>query len=47
MRGVSQRLFEHSAAAVVRPDRYVFGHTTAELTLDELLQKLAQQLYLT
>ena len=41
VRGHFDRLFAHSRAAIVRPDRYVFGHTTADLTLDELISQLA------
>ena len=36
-RGSFDPLFEHASAAIVRPDRYVFGHTTDALSLDELL----------
>jgi 3-(3-hydroxy-phenyl)propionate hydroxylase len=45
--GHFDRLFESNGAAVVRPDRYVFGHTTAELSLDELIADLAGKLNLT
>ncbi len=43
-RGHFDRLFGTSAAAVVRPDRYVFGHTTESLSLDDLLAQLAEKL---
>jgi 3-(3-hydroxy-phenyl)propionate hydroxylase len=43
-RGRFDRLFEGSAAAVVRPDRYVFGHTSQSLSLDALLGELAARL---
>lgn len=46
VKGHFDRLFEHAAAAVVRPDRYVFGHTTEEVTLDDLLGELALKLTL-
>jgi len=45
-RGHFDRLFETSTATVVRPDRYVFGHTTATLDINELLARLAQKLCL-
>ena len=45
--GHFDRLFESNGAAIVRPDRYVFGHTTAELSLDELIADLAGKLNLT
>jgi len=47
IRGRFDRLFESSAAAVIRPDRYVFGHTTADVTLDVLIGELAGMLHLT
>lgn len=40
-------LLDHADAAVVRPDRYVFGHTTADVGIDDLLRSLATQLGLT
>lgn len=45
-RGHFDRLFEHAAAAVVRPDRYVFGHTSETLDLDGLLMALEGKLTL-
>lgn len=46
-----QGRFDEALAAVdaliVRPDRIVYGHTEAGLGLDDLLQQLAQALYLT
>ncbi|MGE0622054.1 MAG: bifunctional 3-(3-hydroxy-phenyl)propionate/3-hydroxycinnamic acid hydroxylase [Pseudomonadales bacterium] len=39
-------LFEQADVAIVRPDRYVFGHTTAETTADDLLGALAARLSL-
>ncbi|MFV2090017.1 MAG: hypothetical protein ACC642_05130 [Pseudomonadales bacterium] len=41
------RILEMAEAVVVRPDRYVFGHTTDNLTLDDLLRELATRLCLT
>jgi len=46
VKGHFDRLFEHSSAALVRPDRYVFGHTSKQLNLDQLLEQLGQKLYL-
>ena len=46
-RGHFDRLFEDNAAAIVRPDRIVFGHTTESTTLDALIGALAQKLHLT
>lgn len=45
-RGNLDRVFESSNAAVVRPDRYLFGHTTESLGLDDLLSVLEDRLYL-
>jgi 2-polyprenyl-6-methoxyphenol hydroxylase-like FAD-dependent oxidoreductase len=45
-KGHFDRLFESSSAALIRPDRYVFGHTTEQLNLDQLLQQLGQKLHL-
>jgi 3-(3-hydroxy-phenyl)propionate hydroxylase len=45
-RGKFDRLFESSAAAIVRPDRYTFGHTTDAITLDGLVTELATLLRL-
>ena len=47
VRGKFDRLFEHSDAAIVRPDRLVFGHTTPQLPLDGLVGLLAERLTLT
>ena len=47
VRGKFDRLFEDADAAIVRPDRLVFGHTTAELNLDRLVSLLAERLDLT
>ncbi len=46
VRGHFDRLFEKHAAAIVRPDRLVFGHTTSSVTLDELIELLAEKLAL-
>ena len=45
-RGHIDRLFGRAAAAVVRPDRYVFGHTDAATGLDDLIAALAEKLAL-
>ena len=47
VRGHFDRLFEEHAAAIVRPDRLVFGHTTDDCTLDQLIERLADKLALT
>ncbi|MGI9327141.1 MAG: bifunctional 3-(3-hydroxy-phenyl)propionate/3-hydroxycinnamic acid hydroxylase [Pseudomonadales bacterium] len=47
IRGRFDRLFEQHEAAVVRPDRLVFGHTTSGVTLDDLIESLADKLALT
>jgi hypothetical protein len=47
VRGHFDRLFEHATAAIVRPDRYVFGHTTTSMDINALLAELAQKLSLT
>lgn len=39
-------LFERSAAAIVRPDRHVFGHTDDETSLDDLISALGRQTFL-
>lgn len=46
-RGHIDQLFDHAAAAIVRPDRYVFGHTDAATGLDDLIAALADKLALT
>ncbi len=46
-RGHFDRLFKGSAAAIVRPDRIVFGHTTETTCLDDLVGALAENLHLT
>ena len=43
--GHFDQLFEHSDAAIVRPDRYVFGHTENDLDPDQLIELLAERLY--
>lgn len=47
VRGRFDALFEHADAAVVRPDRYVFGHTTDRLGANDLVRSLAERLSLT
>ncbi|MEM7019025.1 MAG: bifunctional 3-(3-hydroxy-phenyl)propionate/3-hydroxycinnamic acid hydroxylase, partial [Pseudomonadota bacterium] len=44
--GHFDRLFESASAVIVRPDRYVFGHTSDDLNLDDLLGQLGQKLSL-
>jgi len=46
VRGHFDRLFEDHEAAIVRPDRLVFGHTTSDCTLDQLIEALAEKLRL-
>lgn len=46
-RGKFDRLFGRADAAIVRPDRYVFGHTGENQGLDDLIAKLAHLLHLT
>ena len=46
VRGRLDRLFEKYDAAVVRPDRIVFGHTSADVTLNQLIADLAARLHL-
>ncbi len=46
VRGHFDRLFTGSQAVVVRPDRYVFGHTSDQLDLNQLLAQLADKLHL-
>ena len=44
--GALDRLFERHAAAVVRPDRYVFGVTDESTSLDDLVASLESKLVL-
>ncbi len=46
VRGHIDQLFQSSAAAIVRPDRLVFGHTDANVSLDDLVARLATALSL-
>jgi hypothetical protein len=46
VRGHFDRLFSHADAVIVRPDRYVFGHTTEELDLNGLIESLISKLAL-
>ena len=46
VRGNVDRVFESHNTAVVRPDRYLFGHTTNDLSLDALLSALEDRIYL-
>ena len=47
VRGRLDRLFDEHAAAIVRPDRVVFGHTTPSTSLDTLVAELVRRLHLT
>jgi len=44
--GKVDALFDAHAAAIVRPDRYVFGVTDAHLSLDDLMARLSTSLQL-
>ena len=46
VRGYFDRGFEHADAIIVRPDRYVFGVTDDEHSLDELVAALTDKLHL-
>ena len=46
VQGHLDRLFKENEAAIVRPDRIVFGHTTDSVTLDELVRQLGKKLHL-
>ena len=46
IKGHFDNLFTSSAVAIVRPDRYVFGHTTETVNLDHLLTELSKKLSL-
>ena len=46
VRGHFDRGFEHTDVMIVRPDRYVFGHTDEQHTLDDLIGILADKLHL-
>lgn len=41
VRGHLDRVFEDHAVAIVRPDRYVFGHTETGFGVDDLISELA------
>jgi hypothetical protein len=47
VRGRFDRLFGQFEAAIVRPDRLVFGHTDESNSVDDLVAKLAKKLALT
>jgi hypothetical protein len=47
VRGHFDRVFEFADAVIVRPDRYVFGHTDDQHNLDQLVAILADKLCLT
>ncbi len=46
VRGHFDKLFDQSDAAIVRPDKIVFGHTTEEFNIDHLVEMLAMKLNL-
>jgi hypothetical protein len=46
VQGRFDRLFDHAEFALVRPDRYVFGHTSEHLSCDELIARLGEKLAL-
>jgi 3-(3-hydroxy-phenyl)propionate hydroxylase len=46
VKGHFDRLFAHADVAIVRPDRYVFGHTTKHISCDELVHALGERLAL-
>jgi hypothetical protein len=46
VRGSLDDVFQHHAAVVVRPDRYLYGVTTDALDLDALVQSLPKKLSL-
>ena len=47
VRGRFDRLFRKHSAALIRPDRLVFGHTTDQCSVDELIGTAAVKLALT
>ena len=46
VRGRFDSVFEHHDAVIVRPDRIVFGHTSADVSLDALVGALSDKLAL-
>jgi 3-(3-hydroxy-phenyl)propionate hydroxylase len=44
--GVWDRTFDSHEVALVRPDRYIFGHTTATFSVNDLLTELVTRLHL-
>ena len=47
VQGRMDRLFAQSEAAIVRPDRHVFGHTDVQTPANALIAALAERLHLT
>jgi len=43
---VRGRYSDDSRSVLVRPDRYIFGHTDDELDSDSLINRLAEELLL-
>lgn len=43
-RGRFDPLFDQASAALIRPDRYIFGHTTDQVSLDDLIEALSAKL---
>jgi 3-(3-hydroxy-phenyl)propionate hydroxylase len=44
VKGKVDKLLEPGTAVIVRPDRIVFGHTSGEVSLDQLITRLAEKL---
>lgn len=44
--GRIDRAFEHTQTLLVRPDRYIFGHTDSTTSIDDLLDALAAKMHL-
>jgi len=47
VKGRFDPLFDNAAAAIVRPDRIVFGHTDDKITVDDLVARLAAEIGMT
>lgn len=44
VKGHLDRVFSHADAVIVRPDRYVFGHTSADIDINTLVKSLVAKL---